>query len=127
MSRSAALSDYAVSVAEQTEYDREKGIHETLGYLFFPEEHGCLALFELLDEFPQILSNPLIDAAALGNAVWKNHPDYAAIYNREEQEGLHDCLAALLRFLGVEDVEPTAAPERLIRLTVGAGTDYIRF
>ena len=70
-----------MSVAEQTEYDLANDIHETLGYLFFAETHGCIALFELLGEFPQILSSPLIDAAALGNAVWQNHPDYAAIYN----------------------------------------------
>lgn len=122
----AALSDYAVSLAEQTEYDLANDIHKTLGYLFFAETHGCIALFELLGEFPQILSSPLIDAAALGNAVWKNHPEYAAIYNRNEQEGLHDCLAGLLRFLGVEDVEPTASPDRLIKLTLGVGTDYLK-
>ena len=122
----AALSDYAVSLAEQTEYDLANDIHKTLGYLFFAETHGCIALFELLGEFPQILSSPLIDAAALGNAVWQNHPDYAAIYNRNEQEGLHDCLAGLLRFLGVEDVEPTASPDRLIKLTLGVGADYLK-
>ena len=122
----AALSDYAVSVAEQTEYDLANNIHKTLGYLFFAETHGCIALFELLGEFPQILSSPLIDAAALGNAVWQNHPDYAAIYNHNEQEGLHDCLAGLLRFLGVEDVEPTASPDRLIKLTLGVGADYLK-
>ena len=101
-------------------------IDTTLGYLFFAEEHGCLALFELLEEFPEILSSPLINAAALGNAIWRNHPDYAAVYNRDEQNGLHDCLAALLRALGAEEVEPSVSVDHLIRLTMGVGTDYIR-
>ena len=122
----ASFSDYAMNVSEQTEYDLANDIHETRGYLFFTETHGCIALFELLDEFPQILSSPLIDAAALNNAIWQNHPDYAVIYNRNEQEGLHDCLAGLLRFLGAEDVEPTVLPDRLIKLTLGVGTDYLK-
>ena len=122
---SAALSGYTMSVAEQTEYDLAHGIDTTLGYLFFAEEHGCLALFELLEEFPEILSSPLIAAAALGNAIWHNHPDYAAVYNRDEQDGLHDCLAVLLRALGAEEVEPNISVDHLIRLTTGVGTDYL--
>ena len=120
------LTEYTIAFGEQTAYDRQHGIDNTLGYLFFPVKHGCLALFELLIDAPEILSSPLIDPAALNNAIWQLHPEYAAIYNRGEVEGKHDAFAALLRFLGVEDVEPTVLPERLIKLTMGVGTDYLK-
>ena len=123
----ATFSDFTRQYAELTEYDQQTGLDATLGYTFFPEEHGCLALFELLDGFPEILSSPLIDAAALNNAIWQHHPDYAVMYNREEQEGLHDCLAQLLHFLGAEEIEPNIVPERLIKLTLGIGTEYLTF
>ncbi|MBE7003988.1 MAG: hypothetical protein E7425_06855 [Ruminococcaceae bacterium] len=121
-----ALSDYAKQLGEQTAYDKEQGIDETMGYLFFKESDGALALFELAGEFPEILSSGLLDLRALHNALWQNHPQYSVIYNRDEQNGLHDAFAMLLSLLGV-DAEPVSYPDRLIRLTMDAGTDYLRF
>lgn len=120
----ANFSDYTRMRAELTKYDGQNGIDNTLGYFFFSEQNGALALFELLCEYPQILCNEVIDPVALHNNLWQNHPDYVAMYNRNEQEGLHDCLAQLLRCIG-EDVEPVIRPEHLITLTVGTGIDYL--
>lgn len=122
----AALTDYTKKLAEQTDYDRQHDIDTTLGYLFFTEEHGCLALFELSSEFPKILKGP-IDALALYNAIWQNHPDYAALFNSNEQAGLHDALGLLLRIIFGEDVELTGSVERMISYHLDAGTDYLRF
>ena len=123
----AALTDYTKAYAEQTAYDREHGIDTTMGYLFFTEEHGCLALFELLSEFPEILSCKQINAPALFNAIWQRHPDYAALFNRNEQAGLHDALGILLRAACGEDVELTGSADRMISYHLDAGTDYLRF
>ena len=123
----AALTDYTKAYAEQTAYDWEHGIDTTMGYLFFTEEHGCLALFELLSEFPEILSCKQINAPALSNAIWQRHPDYAAQFNRNEQTGLHDALGLLLRAACGEDVELTGSADRMISYHLDAGTDYLRF
>ena len=120
------LSDYGKLLGEQTAFDRKAGIDRTFGYLFFTEENGCLALFELLAEFPHILPNELIDPAAMVNAIWQNHPDYSAFHNRSAQEGLHDILGMLLLDQGAE-VELSGSTEDIIPMIVGVGTDYLRF
>ena len=123
----AAFSGYTKLLGEQTEHDQQFGIDNTLGYLFFTEDNGCLALFELLGEFPQILKSKLIDAPALNNAIWKHHPDYAVLFNRDEQEGLHDALGMLQRFLYGEDVELSVSIEHMITFNLNAGTNYLHF
>ena len=123
----AALSEYTARLGMQTEDDRRRGIHTTLGCLFFTEQDGCLALFELLPEFPQILESGLVDAAALNNAIWHYHGDYAALFNRGEQEGLHDALSMLLQFISGEEPDPSVHPEHLIALHLDAGINYLRF
>lgn len=123
----AALTDYTKAFSEQTEYDQQHGIDTTLGYRFFTVEDGCLALFELLSELPGILSSKLIDAPALNNSIWKNHPTYAALFNSNEQAGLHDSLGMLLRVLYGEDVELTGSLDRVISYNLDAGTDYLKF
>ena len=123
----AALTEYTKALAEQTAYDRQQGIHSTLGYLFFSEEHGCLALFELLSDVPEILTCGRIDAPALYNSIWKSHPDYAAQFNRNEQAGLHDALGLLLRVTFGEDVDLTGSVDRMISYHLDAGTDYLKF
>ena len=44
----------------------------------------------------------------------------------QEQSGLNDAMAMLLRAMGV-DVEPEGSVERMIALTPGAGTDFLRW
>lgn len=60
------------------------------------------------------------------NAIWRYAPLYAAAYNAEEQAGIHDGLAILLRLLG-EDSEPQGSPENMISLRENNGTDFIGF
>lgn len=122
----ANISDYTMKFSEQTATDLRDGIHSTMGYLFFPAEHGALALFELLSEFPQILTSDTINAGALYNAVWFVHPEYAAIYNREEQSGSHDALGLLLRHLYGDDIDLNVSAAHMIKFDLNAGTDYLR-
>ena len=69
---------------------------EELTFLFFSEENGCLALFELLGGYDALLSNERLDKRALMNAVWKYHPDYAISHNLREQRGLNSLLGLAL-------------------------------
>ncbi len=46
-------------------------------YLFFTEEDGCLALFELLPTHRALATSVRLDKLALMNAIWRYHPDYA--------------------------------------------------
>lgn len=110
---------------EQTEYDQKKGIDNTLGFLFFPEEVGCVVLFELWRWYRLVFPDT-IDHAALMKAIWTYQPDYAAQFNLLEQVGVNDVGARFLQQLGA-DVEPEGRAENLIRLNPDAGTDYLRF
>ena len=123
---SCDLSDYTLAQAEQLDSDVRQGIDSTLGYMFFPENAGCLALFELWKWYDEIMASGLIDRAAMMNAIWQNHPEYAALFNRQEQEGLNDSAAHFWRWLGY-DVEPKSDEGSLILFTSDAGTDYLRF
>ena len=123
---SCDLSDYTLAKAEQLESDAREGIDNTLGYLFFPESAGCLALFELWKWYDEFMASGLIDRAAMMNAIWRNHPEYAAIFNRREQEGLNDGAAHFWHWLGY-DVQPEGEEENLIRLVSDVGTEYLRF
>ena len=118
-------SDFVKGLGEQTAFDLEKGIDQTYGYLFFPEEPGCLAIFELRLRYGKIKESGLIDPAALMNAIWERFPAYAAAYNIREQTGRNDALGLMLRSLGWEDVELSKSVKDLISLTQGKGTDYL--
>jgi len=98
---------------EQNDYDREHGIHETLGDLFFCREASCIPLFELLLWHKEWEQSRRIDRAALMNAVLRFDPAYAEENNRLEGgacEGMEE--AHKNRFIIVE--------------TPGAGTDFLR-
>lgn len=123
---SCDLSDYTIAQAEQLDSDARQGIDSTLGYLYFPASAGCLALFELWKWYEEFMSSGLIDRAAMMNAIYLNHPEYAVQHNRWEQEGLNDAGAQFWRWLGF-DVEPEGRADNLITLYSGVGVDYLRF
>lgn len=68
----------------------------------------------------------LIRKSELMNAIWEHAPEYAAIYNRGEQAGLHNGLSILVQMLG-GDSKPQRALEYMIALYPGAGTDFTGF
>lgn len=91
---------HGTGAAELLPYDREHGIKNTLGYLFFSERASSISLFELCEVHEEWRIVGLIDYAALMNAVWQDHPDYAAIVNSREQAGANDIVGKLLRDRG---------------------------
>lgn len=121
---SCDLSDYTVQQAEMLDSDLRQGIDSTLGYLFFPESAGCLTLFELWRFYDEIMASGLIDRAAMMNAIYLNHPQYAVQHNRLEQDGLNDAGAQFWRWLGF-DVEPEGQVENLIRFNPDKGGNYL--
>lgn len=56
----ANVSDYTMKYAEQTDSYLYQGLHSTTRYIFFSEEHGVLALLELVSKFPQILTSDAV-------------------------------------------------------------------
>lgn len=123
---SCDLSDYTVQQAEMLDSDLRQGIDSTLGYLFFPESAGCLALFELWRFYDEIMASGLIDRAAMMNAIYVHYPEYAVTHNKREQEGLNDVGAHFWRWLGF-DIEPEGKEDQLVVFHAEAGTDYLRF
>lgn len=122
----SAFTDYTLRYAEQNELDKAQGIENTHGYLFFPENSMSLALFELVQDYKEMRSSKMIDVPALCNAVWQQYPQYAAVFNREEQEGLHDIFGTIFASLGFP-VELNGSVDRIIPLTLDAGTDFLHF
>ena len=120
------LSDAASGLAEEFNDGSADTNGQMSGYLFFNEINSCVPLFELAfwghDEQPY----HGINRAALMNAIYEFHPEYAAQHNVNEQAGKNDGMGLLLRLLG-NDVELQSDPERLISLTVDAGTEFIIF
>lgn len=54
------------------------------------------------------------------------YPEYAAAHNLLEQQGGHDGLRLLLRWLGT-NAELRSSPENMIALTPEAGIDFLTF
>ena len=89
----------------------------------------CTADAALIDDGEYRLENVDvrgIDRAAMMNAIYLNHPEYAVQHNRREQEGLNDAGAQFWRWLGLA-VEPEGRADNLITLYSGVGVDYLRF
>jgi hypothetical protein len=100
-----------------------QGIHHTYGYLFFPEESGCLPLFELslIHKLPCT-----INLAALKNAVFERFADYALRHNSGEVTGQNDHVGKFYQWMGVE-VQLSGQEENLISCTLSAGTNYLEW
>ena len=112
------LSDAAIRLGEQTEFDRKNGIENTLGYLFFPQQASCIPLFELMLTRKKWESYKIVDRTAVMNAIWRYYPEYAIANNCQEQAGLHS-LAELL--FGTE-VEPSEPDRYMITLSSEEGS-----
>lgn len=117
------LSDGARGLAER--YDNDSSEYAP-AYLFFRESDSCVPLFELLSEMRKERLYCEINWAALMNAVYHCHPEYAAQHNLAEQVGLNDGFGRFLHTMGLE-VELRSSPERLLSLTAQAGREFIDF
>ena len=123
---SAGLSGGVLRHARQTDYDTEHGINRTLGYKFFSRKVSCVVIFELLQYHSEWLTDGRVDLPALMNTILEYWPEYAVTFNAHEQVGLNDGAGLFLRSLGIE-MELSGSVERMITLTPGAGTDYLRW
>ena len=108
-----------------TDSDKEQGIDNTLGYLFFQEKEFCLVIFELVQVREEWIETGMVNRPALMNAIWQFHPDYAASHNISEQHGLNDGLGLLLKSLG-HDIELTGSTDNMISIDLDAGVDFLR-
>ena len=95
-------------------------------HLFFTEEDGCLALFELLPARRALAESARLDKLALMNAIWSYHPEYALAHNLREQQGLNDMLGLILNDAGFE-CEQSGSAKNKIALSDKAGTEYVRW
>lgn len=116
------LTTCTIKLGQQTEYDLAQGIHNTFGNLFFTEETGCLALFEL--SLTHEIDAEVVDLTAVKNAVFQFFPEYAIHHNRREVAGLNDSMGMLLQLAGAE-VAPSGREENLVTWTPTVGTDYL--
>ena len=95
-------------------------------YLFFTEQDGCLALFELMNGYKALRENERLDKLALMNAIWSYHPDYALSHNLREQPGLNDKLGLIMNSVGAE-VELSGSAKNMVSISAEAGTKYVRW
>lgn len=124
----AELTAPALELGKQTEYDKEFGIENTLGYLFFSEHDSCVPLFELLIDRPDLQKSAMIDYTALMNAVWIYHPQYAIIANILEQLGANDFSFSLISALFPTETPPSSSvsTKNMISYHSETGTHFIR-
>ena len=116
------LSEAAQKIAMQLDCDKQHGIENTLGYLFFSEDMSCIPIFELLKIHREWEASGLIDKAALMNAIWENAPAYALAYNGMEQAGMNDVVSAVMGEFGIETERRT---EHMLQITPTAGTAFL--
>lgn len=116
------LSEAAQKTAMQLDYDKQHGIENTMGYLFFSEEACCIPVFELLKTRREWEDSGLIDKAALMNAIWENAPAYALAYNGMEQAGMNDVVSVVMGSFGIETEHRT---EHMLQLTPTVRTVFL--
>ena len=122
----AELSAAVERLGEQTEHDKAQGIHKTLGYIFFPAQISCIPIYELMQTRMEVWSGTMIDKPALMNAIWRDAPEYAVMMNRQEQTGMNDLSAMLLRDFDIA-AGPRILPDRMIAISADTGADYLLF
>lgn len=119
------ISEEVFSMAHVTPFDQEHGLDETMGYFFFQEKDICLIVFELMC-YEENMKWDMIDTAALMNAVWANHPEYAANYNLREQYGENDYMGMIFR-----QFDPThelnSSEEKMIKITPEVSKEFFGF
>lgn len=120
------LSDGARGLAERFDDGSAHTNGEMPGYLFFREVNSSVPLFELICLGPNEKLFSSINLAALMNAIYQFHPEYAVQHNVAEQAGANDGFSRFLHMLGI-DAEPKISHEQLISLTVQVGTEFIDF
>lgn len=125
--KSEDLSEKAHGLAEQFDDGSALTNGQVPGYLFFSEVNSSVPLFELVFLNTKGPGEQKIDRAALMNAIWKYHPEYAMSFNAQEQAGLNDMAGLLLYALGAEDKELEGSPEHMIAMDAKAGSDFIKF
>ena len=122
----AELSTAVEWLGEQTEHDKAQGIHKTLGYIFFPAQISCIPIYELMQTRMEVWSGTVIDKPALMNAIWRDAPEYAVMMNRQEQTGINDLSAMLLRDFDIA-AGPRILPDRMIAISADTGVNYLLF
>ena len=114
-------SDYVKKLAAFTERDTEQGIDKTLGYAFYTMQDACLPLFELYEEMERIAGH--VDYRKLMNAVWKQHPDFAASWNIREVSGRNSLSATLFDQPGLGE---SGGSEKTIAITPEADDRFLK-
>lgn len=123
---STELQDTTIQLGMKVENPAGAEIPVEAQYLFFTEEDGCLALFELLHGLSDPAACERLDLAALMNAIWQYHPEYALEHNLREQQGLNDMLGLIFNEVGIE-MELSGSIENMVALTAEAGVEYVRW
>ncbi len=121
---SSELSETALSLSQQTGYDRAHGINNTFGYIFFSKRDSCIPLFELLRVRKGWAGSECINRSALMNAIWNSFPEYAMAHNLGEQSGSNDFVGQLMNELDL-GVNLKGSTENLIAMSPQNGTDFI--
>lgn len=123
---SAELQDTTIQLGMKVGNPLGDEVPVEVQYLFFSEEDGCLALFELLLSHPALRNSTRLDKLALMNAVWQHHPDYALTHNFREQHGLNDLLGLILNDVGI-GCELCGSAENMVILHPEARTEYLQW
>lgn len=119
------FSNTVRSLSTLTAYDRDRGLDETMGSVFFRGDDICLPILELMRDNQQ-WDWSMVDKPALMNAVWARFPEYALAHNMREQQGLNDGFGMMLRALSIPS-DLHSSPDNMITMAPGAGIRFLKF